>query len=605
NSSVDDCCSREVKAKDECEKAKYDESACKKEEIRFNNMFVMEVENGGPCLSCNAPVKEADEKMQVNSSLEIEGETLPASEAANLMKDMSDLVKNMKGSSAELSLGAGVSGILVKEPDEAEGISFAYSSPNDSMKVALETHLSCSVLQIIDNKKYLDTFSRWISVSKQAFEKANELNVTAPFAAVLRFVNMSKDEYNSSVLGDEVVAIEMGAVIRNLTDTLNITFKTPRNEKMTPHCHSWDGDGDKPNWTDYGCLTIEEESSVTCQCTHMTFFAILMTPINETISSYDLNTLTIISQVGCGLSMFFLSIILFMHFLLRRTKASQSTIIFIHLVASLFLLDFTFLVNNHVANMQSSVGCKIMAAGMHYSMLATFSWFSAQALHLCLQMYKGGNILIKRYVLKVSLASWSLPGVTVIVLLILGKYGEQTIKTEDSQYNVKMCWINDNDIHYIVNIGYYMIVFLFTFSTAIITLWWLFNLKRIKKDSKQEGQNGKGIVAILGLCLQLGITWAFAFFAYGAFRIPATYIFTVLNSFQGMCIRHQPDDLEPLILNPHLRLFKSFFLFIYYQKTSHSNLIDSKASSGSSNTCQTSTCSLKTKVDTSKNPYKK
>lgn len=90
----------------------------------------------------------------------------------------------------------------------------------------------------------------------------------------------------------------------------------------------------------------------------------------------------------------------------RKKKASKSTRILIHLVLAMFLLNLTFLINNYVAKLKSSVGCKIMAAVMHYSMLATFNWFAVQALHLCLQLYTGGQILIHRYILKVSIASW-------------------------------------------------------------------------------------------------------------------------------------------------------------------------------------------------------
>ena len=73
----------------------------------------------------------------------------------------------------------------------------------------------------------------------------------------------------------------------------------------------------------------------------------------------------------------------------------------------MFLLNFTFLINNYVAKTKNSMGCKIIAALMHYFMLATFSWFAVQGLHLCLQLYSMGRIVVQNYILKVSVTSWS------------------------------------------------------------------------------------------------------------------------------------------------------------------------------------------------------
>ncbi|XP_068433626.1 adhesion G-protein coupled receptor G2-like [Clinocottus analis] len=302
-----------------------------------------------------------------------------------------------------------------------------------------------------------------------------------------------------------------------------------------------------------------------CKCSHLTFFAVLLAPPNQTLSTSDLNSLTIITQVGCGLSMFFLSIVLFMHALLRRTKASAATKILIQLVSAMFLLNLTFLINDFVAKLKNSVACRIVAVLMHYFMLTTFSWFAVQAFHLCLNLYTGGQIVIRHYILKVSITSWVLPSVVGIVLLILGKYGEQVISTNDSEYNVTMCWITDSNVHYIVNIGYYVLVFLFTFTTFIITVYWLFCLKRVGRATSSTGigPKRKGIAIILGLCCLMGITWGFAFFAYGVLRIPSYYIFTVLNSLQG------------------------FFLFIYYYNTSQQEeILSSQGSSSGTLTVQ-------------------
>ena len=143
---------------------------------------------------------------------------------------------------------------------------------------------------------------------------------------------------------------------------------------------------------------------------------------------------------------------------------------------ALFLLNLSFLTNKYVANLHSTEGCQAMAAFMHYSMLATFTWFAMNAFHLWLNFYYGDNISIQRYILKVSVTAWgelnflhcywqffwfesdcqkytneswlwrnvwiygnwtlsssltlAIPIVLVVTLLILGKYGELAIPSD-------------------------------------------------------------------------------------------------------------------------------------------------------------------------------
>ncbi|XP_077075517.1 adhesion G-protein coupled receptor G2 [Siphateles boraxobius] len=335
----------------------------------------------------------------------------------------------------------------------------------------------------------------------------------------------------------------MGAEISNLTENISLAFSTKKNMTGTPVCHSWDGSGNKPNWTTEGCTTVPDGNNITCNCNHLTFFAVLMNP-TETVSQTDLVALTYITYIGCGLSMFFLGIGLFIHFLLRKAKATNSAHVLMNLFLALFLLNLAFLSNEYVARAKSPNACRVMAGFMHYSLLASFSWFAVEALHLCLQMSKH-SIVIKHYILKISVVGWAPPAFVVSFIFIVGKYGEQTIKTDTS--NVTMCWILDNTVHYVVNIGYYSFVFVFTCCTCIVVLRWLSMLK-VSKFSKagtvqRSGTASFDVTTILGLCCLLGLTWSFTFFSFGALSLPSYYIFTILNSFQG------------------------FFLFIYYMKT--------------------------------------
>uniref|UniRef100_A0A667Z983 Uncharacterized protein n=1 Tax=Myripristis murdjan TaxID=586833 RepID=A0A667Z983_9TELE len=288
--------------------------------------------------------------------------------------------------------------------------------------------------------------------------------------------------------------------------------------------------------TTEGCLTVESNDSVSCQCTHLTFFAVLMSPTTN-LSSSDVKSLTYITNIGCGLSIFFLAVALFM-----KGTSSQATKILMNLFIAMFCLNLTFLINETIANLGNFGACVTMAAAMHYALLATFSWFFIQALHLYLQL-RSAPAAIKHYVIKIS--------VVVAVILATEKYNLMVINT-DGGTSVKMYVIlhdYNNFCLYIfilrnkctslnglflgVNIGYYGVVFLFTFAAFVMVVHHISFMRKATAKSQDRGSLKTNTVSILGLFLLLGLTWAFAFFSYGPLVIPSYYIFTILNSFQG------------------------------------------------------------------------
>ncbi|XP_049334265.1 adhesion G-protein coupled receptor G2 [Astyanax mexicanus] len=520
------------------------------------------------CSKCGTPVQKVELEIKLSNTTISFGKD-SNTDKAEVMKNLtSDVLAQMGNkTTASVSLGE-VQGIFVKPKDKnnPETASFVYSS---------DTKLS-----IIQDKTQMDTYPTLISVPKEAFEKAKSQNISTVFTAVFRIPSFTKDEMNSTVLKDEVYSIDMGAEIANLTNTINITFKSVDKKSATPRCFSWSGSGSKPNWTTEGCNTTGTGESVTCECEHLTFFAVLMIPNTDNtsiISSADLSNLTYITSIGCGLSVFFLCVALFMHFLMRRARKSEAAQILINLLVALVLLDLTFLTNEYVANTGNIIGCKLMAGFMHYCLLCTFTWFGLEALHLCLQLATISNPKT-HYLLKVQIAGWAPPAIVVTVLFFMQKYNRLVIQT-DTGKDVAMCWIIDSSVHYVVNIGYYSVIFAFTFTTFVVMLRWIVLLKRTtaghKKaasgSGKRTGTGTSDILTIMGLCFTLGVTWGFAFFAYGALRLPSYYIFTILNSFQG------------------------FFLFIYYYKTSKF-IGDSTISAETSNT---------TEATQMENPYEK
>ncbi|XP_032357043.1 adhesion G-protein coupled receptor G2 [Etheostoma spectabile] len=117
------------------------------------------------------------------------------------------------------------------------------------------------------------------------------------------------------------------------------------------------------------------------------------------------------------------------------------------------------------------------------------------------------------------------------------------ISTDDGN-SAKMCWNSNAVVHQGVNIGYYAVVFIFTFILFIMTVQRIVLQNTAAGKAQATSSIKTNSFSILGLFLQLGITWAFAVFSYGPLLIASYYIFTILNSFQG------------------------FFLFIYYFNSS-------------------------------------
>ncbi|XP_062379452.1 adhesion G protein-coupled receptor G3-like isoform X2 [Sardina pilchardus] len=541
--------------------SKYDEAICT--DLDTNGPFFilktnMSNEQDVDCVTCNNPLHLIEEIVEVHQDLGSEGhvDAALANTFVESMKSVLDKLHNK--SSVKVKAAGEVTGALLRLK-ETKSISVAYSAKGKEMV-------------LVSNPNALQTPLSWsVEIPAEAVRISQSANDGEGFAGVLRFPNMSMDDKNSTVFG-AVYGISMSANISNLTDPISIHFENVATNFASFNCTSWNGIGDKPNWTEDGCEMVLGNSNITCKCYHLTFFAILMNPLpdNNTLTESDLSSLTYISYIGCGLSIFFLGVALFMHYLLRKAKSSQAIQILMNLFTALFLLNLTFLSNESVANMGSNIGCIAIATLMHYSMLSTFTWFALQALHLYLRLVRMSNTKdVKNYMLKMCIPAWVCPAVVVITLAALNKYTLVTIKTS-SGFQSKTCWITDTMVHYVVNIGYYAMVFLFTLGIfCVVVQRILMSNKLMVKDAKTPSVS-KNLMAIMSLLALLGLTWGVAFFSYGDMMIPSYYIFCVLNAFQG------------------------FFLFIYYYNNSKDLGEDSKAdnpfsSSSSSNTAISNT----------------
>ncbi|XP_039459430.1 adhesion G-protein coupled receptor G5-like [Oreochromis aureus] len=406
-----------------------------------------------------------------------------------------------------------------------------------------------------------------MKIPREASKMAVERN--GSFLGILLFPQQHAGDSSKYYLNREIFGIEMGAKIQNLSQPIEIQYSNVDKKGANASCISWDGNSTDANgkslWITDGCQTVETSNSITCQCTHLTFFAILMSPPPANISASDVNSLTYITSIGCGLSLFFLIVGLFMHVLVRKGKASEATKILMNLFVAMLILNLSFLTNESISNLGIKGACVAIAAVLHYGMLATFTWFFMQALHLYLSLRRICTE-VKHYMLKIYVTGWGVPAVVVIALLASQKYNSININTNEGKA-ATMCWISDAGIHQGVNIGYYALVFVFTLSVFILTVRQIVLMPKAGK-AQDNSSIKSNTSTILGLFLLLGITWAFAFFSYGPLLLASYYIFTILNSFQG------------------------FFLFIYYYKSSKiigdGKIHTQSSSTATSNTAVTS-----------------
>uniref|UniRef100_A0A3Q2X794 Adhesion G-protein coupled receptor G2-like n=1 Tax=Haplochromis burtoni TaxID=8153 RepID=A0A3Q2X794_HAPBU len=186
-----------------------------------------------------------------------------------------------------------------------------------------------------------------------------------------------------------IVGIEMGAKIQNLSQPIEIQYSNVDKVITTLYYCCPTG---KSLWITDGCQTVETNNSITCQCTHLTFFAILM--VRQLTS--DVNTLTYITSIGCGLSLFFLIVVLFL---------TEATKILMNLFVAMLILNLSFLTNESISNLGIEGACVAIAAVLHYGMLATFTWFFMQALHLYLSLRRICTE-VKHYMLKICITGW-------------------------------------------------------------------------------------------------------------------------------------------------------------------------------------------------------
>ncbi|XP_012585807.1 PREDICTED: G-protein coupled receptor 64 isoform X2 [Condylura cristata] len=348
---------------------------------------------------------------------------------------------------------------------------------------------------------------------------------------------------NLSLISYVISSSVANLTIKNLTRNVTITLRhiDPSQDDVTVRCVFWDlgRNGGKGGWSSNGCSVKDRRLNETiCTCNHLTSFGVLLDLSRTSLPPAQMMALTFITYIGCGFSSIFLSVTLVTYIAFEKIRRDYPSKILIQLCAALLLLNLVFLLDSWIALYDTRSLCISVAVFLHYFLLVSFTWMGLEAFHMYLALVKVFNTYIRKYILKFCIVGWGVPAVVVIIILIispdnygLGSYGKFPNGSPDD-----FCWINSNAVFYITVVGYFCVIFLLNVSMFIVVLVQLCRIKKKKQLGAQRKTSIQDLRSVAGLTFLLGITWGFAFFAWGPVNVTFMYLFAIFNTLQGFFI---------------------------------------------------------------------
>ncbi|XP_056253567.1 mucin-2 isoform X3 [Seriola aureovittata] len=353
--------------------------------------------------------------------------------------------------------------------------------------------------------------------------------------------SIGQRKLNSGILGASVANLSIKGLTDDVVIHLRNTEPIPANFVAT--CVFWDFtlNNESGGWNPKGCSVQKSTDNETvCGCNHLTSFAILLDLSRQPVTSrVQATILTFITYIGCGISAIFLSITLLTYLAFGKLRKDIPSKILIQLCLALLMLNLVFLVDAWLALYPEAVGLCISTAWfLHYFLLVAFTWMGLEAVHMYLALVKVFNSYISRYMLKFSLVGWGVPMIVVIIVIAIDKdnyglisYGKFPDGTSDD-----FCWLKNDIAFYVAVVAYFCVVFLFNFIMFIVVLVQLCRIKRQNPHNMQHRSILQDVRSVAGITLLLGLTWGFAFFAWGPVNLPFMYLFAIFNSLQGFFI---------------------------------------------------------------------
>ncbi|XP_077076266.1 adhesion G-protein coupled receptor G6 isoform X31 [Siphateles boraxobius] len=361
------------------------------------------------------------------------------------------------------------------------------------------------------------------------------------------FGSLMDQQSNGKSLNSYVVASSVGNfTIKNLQDPVKIEIAHLEYQREPkPLCVFWDFNlqNHTGGWNSEGCEVSPESNSnrTVCLCNHLTHFGILMdiSGASAQIDEKNNRVLTFITYIGCGISAIFSAATVLTYIAFEKLRRDYPSKILMNLSTSLLFLNMVFLLDGWLASYDIEGLCVAVAVFLHFFLLTSFTWMGLESIHMYIALVKVFNTYIRRYILKFCIVGWGVPAAIVGIVLAVSKdsYGKNYYgKGENGQGTSEFCWIHNPVVFYVTCVGYFSMIFLMNVAMFIVVMIQICgrNGKRSNRTLREEIL--RNMRSVVSLTFLLGMTWGFAFFAWGPVSLAFMYLFSIFNSLQGLFI---------------------------------------------------------------------
>ncbi|XP_069446875.1 adhesion G protein-coupled receptor E3 isoform X4 [Ovis canadensis] len=424
---------------------------------------------------------------------------------------------------------------------ESDVLNTALKAPDQEIQKVQKSTVAVETRVVTDNCSKEVTFSLNAQVNSMEIHCKDVIQGNIQGASAVAFISYSSlgniinatffeemNEKDQVYLNSQVVSAAIGPKNNTpLSQPVILNFQHMKVKSgVEIFCVYWKGTKEGGRWSKDGCaLKQVNETHTICSSTHLSSFAVLMALHGQEEDP----TLTVITYVGLSLSLLCL-LLAALTFLLCKAIQNTSTSLHLQLSLCLFLAHLLFL--TAIDRTENKVLCAVIAGALHYLYLASFTWMLLEGLHLFLT---ARNLAVVNYSSVNRLMKWLMfpvgYGVPAVIVAISAASRPHLYGTPDR------CWLHLDQKFIWAFLGPVCAIICVNFVFFLMVFW---ILKRKLSSLNSEVSTIRNIKMLTfkatAQLFILGCTWFLGLLQVGPAARVMAYLFTIINSLQGVFI---------------------------------------------------------------------